>query len=235
MLLDLSKLPPNDLYDTCEAVLPTLPPIVPRDDLSMLSLHATCDKLALHLLPGDLEQPSLVPVMIEADGNCLPRCASLLAYGSEELHAEMRLRIIVELTLHKAYYLKPKNLSQGISEGSPQPNSKIYAQMSDTFVPCNELANLHAEKVYDEEVASLATMVTYLGIWQIFAIASILQVPVVSVYPERGITNNRRYLNRRILPRIPKHWKEAFIKWTSTRQDMVTEHWVPNHFLVLLP
>ena len=46
----------------------------------MLSLQTTyaCDKLALDLLPGDLKQLSLVPVMTKADENC-----AMQKWGSE--------------------------------------------------------------------------------------------------------------------------------------------------------
>ena len=54
--------------------------LVTRDNLAMFSLQTTytCGKLALDLLPSDIQQSSLVPVKTKADENC-----AMLKWGSE--------------------------------------------------------------------------------------------------------------------------------------------------------
>lgn len=42
-------------------------------------------------------------------------------------------------------------------------------------------------------------------------------------------------LNRTIFPREEQRSNKAFIMWISTRTDMVHVHWVPNHFIPVLP
>ena len=56
------------------------------------------------------DRPNLCPVTIHGDGNCLPRCASLLASATQELHVEMRVRIVSELCSNEDFYLNNDSL-----------------------------------------------------------------------------------------------------------------------------
>ena len=42
-------------------------------------------------------------------------------------------------------------------------------------------------------------------------------------------------LHRMLLPREEATKQTAAIMWTSTRNDMVTKSWVPNHFALCMP
>jgi hypothetical protein len=55
--------------------------------------------------------PQNVPVTIKADGNCLPRCGSLAAFATQEIHEEIQVRIITELMTHNEIYLNDSFLS----------------------------------------------------------------------------------------------------------------------------
>lgn len=61
----------------------------------------------------------------------------------------------------------------------------------------------------------------------------------MSVYPQKGNPSVRKDLNRLILPNTDALCQKApaiYLMWTSTRDDeMVHEHWVPNHFTALIP
>ena len=74
-----------------------------------------------------------------------------------------------------------------------------------------------------------------MGIWQVFALASVLCRPIYSVYPHLANPNVRKDLNRKIKPREIKCKETSFMMWTPTRNDMTRQNWVPNHFIVLLP
>lgn len=78
-----------------------------------------------------------------------------------------------------------------------------------------------------------------MGIWQIHAMSSILKVPICSIYPKMGNHNVRLDLNRIFVPRefVPgTDETPVYILWTSNRhRDMTHEHWVPNHFVVVVP
>ena len=73
-----------------------------------------------------------------------------------------------------------------------------------------------------------------MGTWQLAALANILGCKIVSVHPLQGLYIN--IANKVFVPRITSvdTLKEIHIMWTSCRDDMVKEHWVPNHVVPLM-
>ncbi|KAK7462559.1 hypothetical protein BaRGS_00038388, partial [Batillaria attramentaria] len=111
------------------------------------------DLLSQCLYPTDAPV-DLMPVRIFGDGNCLPRCGSLLASGSEHtLYEEMRVRIAVELAVHEDHYLAG-------------PRSDVYAQFSQY--------SGQTKDVYEKEAMQAVVPSTYMGIWQMQAVSSII-------------------------------------------------------------
>ena len=51
---------------------------------------------------------------------------------------------------------------------------------------------------FDVDVIQTCTLGEYVSMWQIYALASILRCPVYSVYPTKGDSNERKYLNHAI-------------------------------------
>ena len=74
-----------------------------------------------------------------------------------------------------------------------------------------------------------------MGIWQLFGLVSVLGKKICSVYPQLGNPVVRNDLNRIIMPREMRFGEQVYIMWTSTREDMVNRHWVPNHVVPVLP
>ena len=62
--------------------------------------HATRDETSTEIMPSDAN-PCLVPMKSFGDGNCFYRSLSLVAFGNEENHIELRVRSIVELALNE--------------------------------------------------------------------------------------------------------------------------------------
>jgi hypothetical protein len=75
------------------------------------------DKVAHAFKPNDMPDDNIrrLPVNIIGDGNCLPRSGSFLVAGNEDLHVEIRARIVVELAKHTEVYLDPQYLGQGLN------------------------------------------------------------------------------------------------------------------------
>ena len=84
---------------------------------------------ALAWLPDDA--PAFSPIQIYGDGNCLPRCASVFAYGTQEHFDEMRIRIALELASHPEAYLDNNFLRAGHLVADDLP--KQYAMYSDQY------------------------------------------------------------------------------------------------------
>ena len=70
-----------------------------------------------------------------------------------------------------------------------------YTMYSDNYEPnvVLDIAN-----IYKCEVLDICTDGVYMGIWQIFQIANVIQAPVWSVYPQQTNPNIRLDINRTI-------------------------------------
>lgn len=181
----------------------------------------------------------LYPCTVPADGNCLPSSGSAYGYGCPDFSAEIRIRILCELVLHEDTYLDNDFLLQGLPQNEQgRKIVKSYAMYSDMWVPGMLLNNDMVKSIYHMELHKIRKNNSYMSIWQIHALSSVLKVPIYSVYPQYRSTELRRDLNRLILPRqSSQNQMPVYIFWTSTRRDneMVHEHWRPNHFVPCLP
>ena len=170
-----------------------------------------------------------------------PLVAVFLVMAVIKNSAEIRVRIVTELVLNDDYYLDNKSLLKGTcTDGgnSTKQLPKIYAQYSDMYVPGMTLTDSMVKNIYQMEAIKIKKDKSYMGIWQIYALSSVLCCPIYSVYPKLGNPNVRLDLNRLIMPRNKEHHNKqpVYILWTSTRnKDMTNEHWVPNHFVPVLP
>ena len=63
------------------------------------NIKRNIDISSVSLYPSDRDN-NFVPVQITGDGNCLMRCGSLILFGVEELHVEIRVRHTYHKTLN---------------------------------------------------------------------------------------------------------------------------------------
>ena len=224
--------PFGDKLKECKLI--KVQPVIPRNDLSVIDVSGTIDAIALNLLQGlDVPGQQKMPVAIQADGNCMPRVGSFLAYGTEAFHHDMRLRIAMELVLHRSEYLDSKYLSRGHnSDQGSSTSASDFALYSEFYS-----ADLSIEDIYHKEINDILKKGTFMGLWQLFALASVLRCPLFSVFPMKGEDCIRQNHHRLILPRkyddpIPF---PRFIMWSTTRSDMTDDYWVPNHVIPLMP
>lgn len=210
--------------------------IVIKEDLSLLGINASVDAMSLQLyntrtIPG----VSKYPIIIEGDGNCLPRCGSVLAFGMQDKHAEIRLRIAMELITFSELYLSAEYLERGWDPAQGQrPTPTLFAMFSEGYSN-QHLSEGAIRELYQKEVNDILMEGTYMGIWQLFALASVLKCPIFSVYPMKGCPAVRDDLHRLILPREANTMVPRFILWSCTRDDLPEQYWRPNHFSVCLP
>ena len=62
--------------------------------------NAMCDNISMELMPSDAN-PNLIPQKSIGDGNCLYRSLSLILFGSEDNHIEIRVRTVIELACNE--------------------------------------------------------------------------------------------------------------------------------------
>ena len=93
------------------------------------------DEVSMDLAPGDLTGNIKFPIKIIGDGNCLPRCGSMLAFKNEDHHLEIRVRIVLELALNETVYMNNDYLRRGIIGKGQITNS--YAMYRDQCTGCS--------------------------------------------------------------------------------------------------
>ena len=199
--------------------------------------HYLTHEQSLHLYPDDALH--LIPVDVHGDGNCLPRCGSLFICGSQNLHQEMRTRIVVELAVHEDFYLDPKNLQVGLNT----PSEKSAAEACATYSEKSSKTPEAVRPTYRQEVLDICQLNTYMGMWQVHALASILKQPIMSIYPKLGQGGSsfvREDLHRMVHPRVPEmldshQTQTPTIIWTRVGLSLQAGIWRPNHFVVCLP
>ena len=114
-------------------------------------------------------------VAVGAGGNCFPRTASYISNGTESMHIEMRVRIVHELIAHKALHLEDAFLSRGLATEETRNVALRYAQYSPWYVPEATLTDSDIDQVNKKEVAYEIRPGAFCGMWQLHAVASILE------------------------------------------------------------
>ena len=164
---------------------------------------------------------------------------SLLAYGDEDHHTEMRVRIIFEMVQNSDLYLSDDFLASGTDL---QNLVKTYISYSGQAFSIN-VTEEDMKKLFQNEVMNCRCPGAYMSMWGIHGLSSVLGVPVQSVYPQYGGFNVRKDLHRVVQPRICRQSEintsqESLptIMWTSCLgKDKPASTWVPNHFVVCVP
>jgi hypothetical protein len=217
-----------------ETILPSLPHLL---QVTFLTHKRVVDNSALHLLPNEIQSLGLLPTTIYGDGDCLARCGSLLVYGHEENHLDIRARIIQELVVNEEKYLDDKFLNEGSDPCLEKKNfASQFAMFSEHFTG-EKLTYLAIQRIYQAEVCGLCHSGSYMGIWQVAALSNVLQSCVVSVYPQYGGQTVRSDLNRTFLPfqKTETNKSKVYIMWSNIQGNRLTEkEWHPNHFVLLI-
>ena len=207
------------------------------EDISISGSGLHIDKFGMELLPDDVKKEGYFPASVLGDGNCLPRSASVIMYGTENNHTELRARIALELACYLPLYVDHTYLRRGeqLSDKEALVLPKSYVMYSELYTPGDIITSSLIERTLFEEIRKVCSANEFMGIWQLFALASVLGRPLQSVYPNRGNPNVRKDLNRSILPREMESNTPAYILWSSNRNDEMTyAHWIPNHFCPIL-
>ncbi|CAC5358205.1 unnamed protein product [Mytilus coruscus] len=105
---------------------------------------------------------------------------------------------------------------------------------SDEYEHGTVLTDRVIEDIFEQEIMKVRKSKSIVGIWQMFALSSVLKRPIFSVYPKKGNPVVRKDLHMRIESRNEVSSIPLYIMWTTTRKNMPNAHWVPNHFVPVL-
>lgn len=161
-----------------------------QEEINFMNFGLEVDSDAMDFYPNDVpDKRALYPSKVPADGNCLPSSGSVLACGSSVKATEIRIRILIELVLNDSKYLDSEFLQRGLPIQmihSSVSLPKIYAQYSDMFNVGMALDENGIRNVYQMEVMKIRLDKSYMGIWQIHALSSVLNTPIFFNLPKVG-------------------------------------------------
>ena len=134
------------------------------------------DGYSQSIYPEDADK-TLVPVVVQGDGNCLYRAMSLLLCGSEQMYTELRSRTVCEMILWPEFYTTGDTLAKEVVRN--------LAAISASF---KEGHDLHDDEtimnIFQDECIAATRSGTYSSMWHIYGLASAVHCVLRSVYPQ---------------------------------------------------
>ncbi|XP_032882361.1 vertnin [Amblyraja radiata] len=155
--------------------------------------EAEVDPEAKALYPEDAPS-DMAPLACPGVGNHLFEAASTLLLGDAGLSMELQLRTMVEMLLHKQYYLK------GMIDSKIMLQAARYSLCTEESARKMNLPMAILEAIFDADVKATCYPGAFTNMWHIYALASVLQSNIYSIYPMSNL-KIRPYFNRLIGPR----------------------------------
>ena len=186
------------------------------------------DANSFSLLPGDVRRRCF-PIMVGADGNCFFRSLSVLLFGVEDLHVELRVRIVVCMATEERLFL-----SGDVWCPSFEVNLSPVKVMEMTVLTSAASQVSSTQDAFRQEVMAVVKAGSFAGLWEFFAASRALKRPIQSVFPSLGWGCYQKHCNRIIRAPGCVSDEKLIVMWTSNRDDMIAAHWSPNHFVPLL-
>ncbi|XP_020789339.2 vertnin [Boleophthalmus pectinirostris] len=188
---------------------------------------AGVDSLAHRLYPSDAPR-GLLPLSCRGEGNMLFDAVSMLLVGSTGLSLELQVRTVVEMAMWKRYYLcgmiDSKMMLQAV-------RFSLCVEESEDMInlPANVL-----EAIFDADVKASCFPGSYANMWHVYALASVLQYNIFSIYPMFNL-KIRPYFHRMIRPRTWPQDSEIqtlHVMWSGELQS--ESIFRPDHFVALV-
>ena len=196
------------LLDTYQV---TLPPKSPKMSLHVHPLCNTAVEILKRYQPSVLEY--YTPISVQGDGNCFYRALSLAFWGTQEHHEQLRLRITIEMMLHRDHYDCECD-SETFKLPQPEIVTPKYPQVLKTAAGWGRFA---------EMVHFLAASV-------------VIGEPLVSFFPMKGINPQAKAYTMTITGRGVRANKKsrATLMWSRITVPSGDDNgYTPNHFVFL--
>ncbi|XP_077367503.1 vertnin [Festucalex cinctus] len=185
------------------------------------------DDVAQGLYPRDAPA-DLLPLRCKGKGNLLFDAASMLLVGNSGLSLELQVRTVAEMVLWKRYYLS------GMIDSKMMLQAVRFSLCAEESEAMIKLSAGILEAIFDADVKASCFPDSYANMWHVYALASVLEVNIYSVYP---MFNHkiRYYFNRIIRSRTwPKECEPQtlHIMWSGEMQSETLFR--PDHFVALV-
>ena len=224
----------QDLKEECASL--KLPALQMAEEEEFLWDELQPDGTSQKLLPPN-KASRYSALKTTVDGNCFFRTASILAFGNEHKHDEMRVRIVIELACNSDFYLKDKDIEKMlIAEAQEREADEAPDLHSSRSRPTSPLCAEALRDIFETEVRHTTRDKIWACHWHLQALAAVLNRQVLSVYPECGGKEIKKYLNIVILPRCCdekiKMKEPVALMWTQANRSGPFK---PDHFVPLIP
>ena len=173
----------NKLEELCHELKNEMPPLKPRVQAVFSPNFDTVDDVAQGEIPPDRPR-RLTVVFTIGDGNCLTRSTSHSFFNTDSRHLEIRAQTVVQGVVNKEYYLNDDCLQRGatyLHKNADLP--MVFTTYSEYYTPGQRLTDDSISCIYSLEIHSIAKEGTYMGLWQLAQLSSVLSVPVHTIYP----------------------------------------------------
>ena len=167
-------------------------PILVENALLNSSKYKVCER-SIKLLPSDVQGDNILPYANYGDGNCLYKAASMICFGTEKLHVELRVRTCLENAAFDYLYTNPTFLAD-CKHLKIRNLHRLYSSFS-------HFAGGDIISVYQVEVRNNIFNFQFSGAWQIHALGEVIGVCMKIIYPEYGGHTVRKHLHGVISPR----------------------------------
>ena len=101
------------------------------------------DKESQERIPTGSLEGRYFALSTHGDGNCLFRAASILAFGDENKHFEMRVRTLVELACNKSYYSKFPKIESGDVQAQEAHETQFQVEVQNTCKESSWASDCH--------------------------------------------------------------------------------------------
>ena len=202
--------------------------------------YSQVDEISRRIIPSNLGL-SYVPVRSTGNGNCLFNSASLALCQNETLADELRLRTCFELANNREFYRKhPVLVNASVTyHGRDGLGVMSVETLCDLTCFASSSSNVYAkygfEKAFNNEIMRTANNWSYSGTLQIMALASVLGVPIETIYPDQNDRLLPVYQNVFHPRQLSNPADSAVVRilWTNTSgwpdrsKEFVVNHFVP--------
>uniref|UniRef100_A0A8C8SM26 Vertnin n=1 Tax=Pelusios castaneus TaxID=367368 RepID=A0A8C8SM26_9SAUR len=203
--------------------------------LSSFSLPSYCgrqfqeelevDRVARSLYPEDAPS-NMLPLVCKGEGNHLFEAASVLLWGNPSLSLELQVRTVVEMLLHKHYYLN------GMIDSKVMLQAARYSLCTEESPEMTSLPLAILEAIFDADIKATCFPGTFANMWHVYALASVLQCNIYSIYPMSNL-KIRPYFNRLIRPRkCGPQTSTLHIMWSG--QQLSTQVFKAQYFVAVV-
>ncbi|NXU49216.1 VRTN protein, partial [Turnix velox] len=183
------------------------------------------DRVARSLYPEDAPS-NMLPLVCKGEGNRLFEAASVLLWGNPSLSLELQVRTVVEMLLHKQYYLS------GMIDSKVMLQAARYSLCTEETPEMTSLPMAILEAIFDADIKATCFPGTFANMWHVYALASVLQCNIYSIYPMSNL-KIRPYFNRLIRPRKSgPRTSTLHIMWSG--QQLSQQVFKPQYFVAVV-